>query len=363
MNALGSYLGLRWTPKFGLILNTGLRYSYTQLAATFSEDDPISWPPFYIDGIQSENQALTWAVGITQNLASGWQFRALAATAFRSPNIDDFAKFREKNGYISVPNPELTAEKALTGEITMAKTFGNKNKSSIKPLPGSLKISATGFYTQLEDAIVRGPHLLPDGSPILVNGLDTFQIQANVNSDRAFVYGASGNLHWQISKSWSIRSGINYTYGRRSFINEDESSSIKIDTLLPLDHIPPLYGSSELAYHSKILNVEFSVRYSGKKATEDYAVTQISPEKNGNYSIIRSGSSDNIEKGVIDPDTGAFMGVYSWTTFNINASLNFTKNFSLNAGVENITDLHYRQFSSGLSAPGRNFKLGLRGRF
>ena len=35
----------------------------------------------------------------------------------------------------------------------------------------------------------------------------------------------------------------------------------------------------------------------------------------------------------------------------------------LNISLENIMDIHYRQFASGLSAPGRNLVLSLRAYF
>jgi len=40
-----------------------------------------------------------------------------------------------------------------------------------------------------------------------------------------------------------------------------------------------------------------------------------------------------------------------------------TKTFSVNAGVENITDQRYRLYSSGISAPGRNYVLSFRADF
>nr|MBK9651447.1 TonB-dependent receptor [Bacteroidota bacterium] len=39
------------------------------------------------------------------------------------------------------------------------------------------------------------------------------------------------------------------------------------------------------------------------------------------------------------------------------------KNSSVNAGIENILDTQYRYFSSGISAPGRNFIGSIRYQF
>ncbi|MBK7553194.1 MAG: TonB-dependent receptor [Flavobacteriales bacterium] len=53
----------------------------------------------------------------------------------------------------------------------------------------------------------------------------------------------------------------------------------------------------------------------------------------------------------------------SWYTINLKGSYQITKGLLASAGVENITDQLYRPYSSGISAPGRNFILALRANF
>ena len=50
----------------------------------------------------------------------------------------------------------------------------------------------------------------------------------------------------------------------------------------------------------------------------------------------------------------------SWWTLNLKLSYSFRKFFTLDGGVENILDKRYRPYSSGISAPGRNFILSVR---
>ncbi|WP_367328132.1 hypothetical protein, partial [Lentimicrobium sp.] len=52
--------------------------------------------------------------------------------------------------------------------------------------------------------------------------------------------------------------------------------------------------------------------------------------------------------------------VPAWATLNFKAAWYINRNFTLNAGVENITDQLYRPFASGISAPGRNFIIAVR---
>ena len=48
-------------------------------------------------------------------------------------------------------------------------------------------------------------------------------------------------------------------------------------------------------------------------------------------------------------------GLPSWYTLNFSMGYELSSSFGFNFGVENIMDAHYKTFSSGISAPGRNF--------
>jgi hemoglobin/transferrin/lactoferrin receptor protein len=53
----------------------------------------------------------------------------------------------------------------------------------------------------------------------------------------------------------------------------------------------------------------------------------------------------------------------NWYTLNFKAMYQFHTNFSVSAGIENLTDQRYRPYSSGMVAPGRNFIISLRANF
>ena len=53
----------------------------------------------------------------------------------------------------------------------------------------------------------------------------------------------------------------------------------------------------------------------------------------------------------------------SWYTLNLKSMYKLNENFTLTAGLENITDQRYRPYSSGIVAPGKNFVLALRAKF
>ncbi|MEM8970149.1 MAG: hypothetical protein AAGE93_27280, partial [Bacteroidota bacterium] len=56
-------------------------------------------------------------------------------------------------------------------------------------------------------------------------------------------------------------------------------------------------------------------------------------------------------------------GALAWYTLNLIGSYEIIPELTLQAGVENILDKHYRPYSSGISAPGANIIVALRGKF
>ncbi len=383
MDSYGAYVNAKWkSENEKLSAEGGMRYSIVQILSKFGANDPIAWPQNYIDGIRLNNSALTYGAGVTYQMENKWQFRALAATAFRSPNVDDFAKIREKNGYITVPNPGLTPEKAFTVEGTIAKEFGQveMNQETKKKIGRSLKISTTVFRTGLKDALVRKNFALPDGTNTLLKDNEILEIQANVNAERATVYGFSGTLTFNLADKLILSSNLNFTKGSSNF--KDNIEGIVVDTIVPFAHIPPMYGRTSLTYQLGKLKLSGVIRYNGRKRPTDYAVSSVNVNSFGELIFNRTGTSDNIDYtpyGFVDGNgdpciavggrdqtincTQNYAGSLAWTTYNFYSDYQINDKLAVNFAVENILNLHYRPFSSGVSSPGRNFVIGLRGSF
>ena len=112
------------------------------------------------------------------------------------------------------------------------------------------------------------------------------------------------------------------------------------DTIVPMDHIPPMFGQTSILYHFKKFESEIYARYSAAKTGKEYSL----------------GTEDN-ELYSADPINGYMPG---WVTFNIKTAYHVTKNVIINLGVENLFDVHYRMFASGFSSPGRNIVGAIR---
>ncbi len=153
-------------------------------------------------------------------------------------------------------------------------------------------------------------------------------VYASQNVNEAYVRGFNARLKIELSKKLSWDNTISQTYGR--YKNPD-------GTKKPLDHVPPVFGKTSLTYTDKKFRTEVYGMFNGWKKIKDY---NPDGEDNGQYA-----TAD---------------GMPSWFTFNWRGSYAFTKNLTLQAGVENIGDRNYRYFASGFSAPGRNFIIALR---
>ena len=195
---------------------------------------------------------------------------------------------------------------------------------------GKVQYEMTAFNTWFRNAIATAPFTLNGQDSIMYNGIMS-AVYASQNVNRAFVRGFNARLKFNFTSKLAIENTISYTYGR--FKNLD-------GTKKPLDHIPPVFGKSGLSFVEKKYNAELYVQYNGWKKIKDY---NPDGEDNGQYAT---------------PE-----GMPSWYTINWRSSYKISKNFLLQASVENILDRNYRYFASGFSAPGRNFIVALRAGF
>ncbi|MEM9261344.1 MAG: TonB-dependent receptor, partial [Bacteroidota bacterium] len=221
----GLYLEAQYPLSAQWQVRGGVRYSRQQLTATFGSEDPIEWPQAYLDGITNAEGALTSALGIRyQGKQHRWRF--LLAQGFRTPNIDDFAKFRERNRRILVPNPDLSPERSLTTEI------GYEIGGPTSPF----RAQFTVYHTWLREVIVRRDGSLPGGQSFFVSRGDTLLVQTNDNAESARVYGSDLVLSWHPNQHWLLRTEAHTIWGKRKQLAADGEL-----LTLPQDHIPPPY--------------------------------------------------------------------------------------------------------------------------
>ncbi len=318
------YLSHNWEINPKLIFSQGVRLSYVSLKAAYSDTMfvLIQEPP--IDKVNTiANLAVNGSLGLVYLPGHDWRIATNFASGFRAPNTDDAFKFNDSKpgSVVIVPNPDLKPEYVYNAELTLGKTFVKK-----------LSLQATGFYTYIINPVLMSPYAYNGSDSILWNGTMVASM-AYQNGDEAYKCGVQGDISAQITSWLGAHGSITYTYGR------------DFDGV-PLDHIPPVYGIAGINTEIKRFKGDVYVRFNGKKALKDY----------------RPDSEDNIQVCPVD-ENGDYIGMPSWWTLNLRTSVSINKYLQIQAGVENILDLHYRNYASGISAPGRNVMLTLRGSF
>jgi hemoglobin/transferrin/lactoferrin receptor protein len=294
--------------------NTGARVGITTLKSTIANDTFFSLP---FNRISQGNLTYSGAIGIVHNPSNNVMLKANVSSGFRAPNIDDLAKiFESVPGTLIVPNEDLKPEKTVTLDLGFVLKSDSKR----------FKLENTFFYTRLYDAIVMASSTFNGLSTIIYDGAPS-AVFANQNKRKAFISGLSTNVIVAVLNHLHFNANFNYTLGK---VDENGNQS-------PLDHISPYFGKIGFLFTKKSITLEAYILYNGKKALSDYSST----------------GEDNL---IYAPATG----LPAWETYNFKAGFTVIESATIFAGVENIVDMQYRTFSSGINAPGRNIYAGLK---
>jgi hemoglobin/transferrin/lactoferrin receptor protein len=303
-----------------LIAKIGGRYNYNNLQARFIEDSFVALP---FGNINSTNKALSGNLGLVYLPTKNFKTNFNISTGFRSPNIDDFGKVFKKGDILVIPNNSITPEYAYSAELGFSKTFQREyySNGANTHKVNFITIGATGFCTVLDNAIVRQDYSLNGLDSLIYEG-ENRKIQTNVNTEKAIIYGGSGRVKFTFTKNIHLSSSLNYTQGFVVGSNE------------PFAHIPPLFGKTSLLFEMENWDIELFSNYNSWKRIADFA----------------EGTPDNPQEATVD-------GSPPWYTINLRASLSLNESVTLQFGINNLTDQHYKMFASGISAPGRNLMV------
>ncbi len=303
-------------------LNTGIRLTNTILQAEWIDKTYIILPE---SDISLKNTAVTLTAGYVFKPNDSWQINGVLSSGFRSPNIDDIGKVREKRGDVTVPNVNLKPEFAYNFEAGLLKYFDEKKHY----------LGFTTYYTLIDNYIVRAPFILNGSSTIIYDG-EELNLVANVNKETAYIVGGTITFKSNLSNTLNTKASITYTKGKA------------YDTKEPLSSIPPVFGNIELNYVKNRLETGLHFLFNGRKKLEDYNISE---------------GIDNIEETPYLIEDQKYYGTPSWQTINYYARFKTSKNIDLLFNIDNIFDQHYKEFASAISAPGRNFSFTILGSF
>jgi hemoglobin/transferrin/lactoferrin receptor protein len=317
-SSLGFYVSNQTDFATKWTLQTGLRYNFYTLDAIFD----TTFYPFPFTEAKIDDAAFSGSIGLVFRPDKTWLLSTNMSSAFRSPNVDDIGKvFDSEPGFVVVPNPTLKAEYAYNTDISIAKT-----------LTDFIKIELTGFYTVLKNAMVRRNFTLNGLSEIMYDG-EMSQVQAIQNAASAHVYGFQTGVEIDFGKGFGFSSDFNYQKGEEELDNGEKD---------PLRHATPWFGTTRISYSKNKINAQFYANYSGSVAFENMPETEIA--KPFIYAIDQNGNP-------YSP---------SWFILNVKTSYQFKENLLFSSGIENLTDVRYRPYNSGIVSPGRNFVISLK---
>ena len=304
-------------------MQAAMRYNLNSVSSDFSKN--LDFYPVPVTSFKDRYPSLTGNLGFVYQPNPSFSLSPQLATGFRAPNVDDLGKiFDSQPGIVLVPNPTLLPEYAYNAELNLNKQLG-----------GKIKIDLTGYYTLLDRAMVLRPSTL-NGQNLLIYDGELSNVFSLQNAAFAKIKGIQVGFEIALSKNMLLTSKYNWQKGVEEL--DDKTTS-------PSRHAAPAFGLTKIRYQSKRVSLELSSQYSAAMPFEKMPQEEITK-----LTIYASDLNGN----PYSP---------SWLIFNLSTRYDLNPRFQINAGIENIGDLQYRGYSSGIVSPGRNFQVSVKGTF
>ncbi len=313
--AFAGYLTYKKNVSDLYTFNTGLRINYITLHSVIRDTFFYHFPYSNID---LANGAINGSAGFTYHSGNQWQFKLNLSSGFRAPNLDDIGKiFDSEPGRVIVPNPHLKPEYLYSIDFNLIKKNGSV-----------FNFDFSAFSSYLHHAMVRRPFHLNGRDSILYDG-EMSEVQALTNTSSAVIYGASATVSFNLPLSLTLQSSLTFNKGK-----DHDGYALR--------HVPPLFGATHLRYDKSGFEADLYIHYNGAVPYKELALSERS--KTYMYATDKNGN----------PYAPA------WGTLNFLIACHFHGGIIAQFGIENIPDVRYRSYSSGITGPGRNFIMAFR---
>jgi hemoglobin/transferrin/lactoferrin receptor protein len=306
--------------------NAGVRATYTETYGKYNFGKDQVLPE---DSFTHVSKDINWNISVVYHPNESTKLSGIISTGFHSPNVDDITKFSEKGSNLVVPNLDLKTEYSRNFEINISKDFNKKHL-----------INMDVYYSHLINPIVKvdeyqWPYDFVPGA----GGTGT-ALQSNINEKKGYIFGTTFYYTAKWSKHWQTTLDVTYTRGKiteRAKGYSNEGGEI-------LAHIPPVFGKIKV---NNFVNDKFSHQlaciFNSKKSKEEYDVAGV----------------DNLDESPRN-EFGDYVGTPAWFSLDYQMQWKYNKLLTLQAGMSNILDMHYKTYGSGISAMGRSVNLTLR---
>ena len=319
--------GIYKMAKTGTVIQGGVRVSKYSLEALFSTANPWKLP---YQSISFATTTPSYDLGLTQQLKKGLLLKASVNQAYRNPNVDDMTKvFDSKPGAkLLVPSADLKAERSTTVDLGV---LWRKDRS--------FAIEAGVFSSAVKNLLLDQPGTLNGEDSLMYDGRLTPVYQLK-NVALGEISGMYLNAKVRLVKELWFSGSLTQTQGIYR-LNDAAAEQ-------PLDHIPPVYGQASLRWNGKGWFAETQCLFNGMKKAEDY-----SSSGEDNQELQPIGLADINGDGKADGFNPA------WQCWNIRGGYQHRSGLTATLAIENVLDLHYRYFASGMSAAGRSVNVSL----
>ena len=319
--------GIYKMAKTGTVIQGGVRVSKYSLEALFSKANPWKLP---YQSISFATTTPSYDLGLTQQLKKGLLLKASVNQAYRNPNVDDMTKvFDSKPGAkLLVPSADLKAERSTTVDLGV---LWRKDRS--------FAIEAGVFSSAVKNLLLDQPGTLNGEDSLMYDGRLTPVYQLK-NVALGEISGMYLNAKVRLVKELWFSGSLTQTQGIYR-LNDAAAEQ-------PLDHIPPVYGQASLRWNGKGWFAEAQCLFNGMKKAEDY-----SSSGEDNQELQPIGLADINGDGKADGFNPA------WQCWNIRGGYQHRSGLTATLAIENVLDLHYRYFASGMSAAGRSVNVSL----
>ena len=289
MTQLGVFAVDDWKASERLDVIFGLRWS----------DVATELPPSGTSaGVDIDDQDLSGNLSVAYAVRDDVRLVANLGRGFRAPNVFDLGTFGDRPGNrFNIPNPDLQSETVTTLDAG-AKFDGAWLQGEI-----------VGYVSRYSDKItsVLTGEVTPSGRLVVQNR----------NSSRLDLVGIEAGLRGRLRQDLEWYASSTWTQGDETVAGDET----------PADRIPPIFGAAGLVWQATArIELEGYLEYAGSQ-------DRYSP---------RDEVDPRIEPG----------GTPGWVTWNARGSWQATDGLSLAVRLANLGDRRYREYGSGLDAPG-----------
>jgi len=308
------YLGYRIMNPSYIFLDIGIRYTFKKLIAKFGTESPQL--PLTFTTKEYFLHSPVAAINFNIFPFSWMQLKLQESYTVHFPIVTEFGRIMVKDFIVNIPTDNLKPEQNYNSEF------------AISFLPSdNFKIYGSYFANFGKNTIISKDTTL-NGADSLYFGTDRYNIATNVNVPLSLVYGFSGGFTFLHYFDLKQKIGIKLI----GSVNVPTGKILNEGGFLP--GISPLFGSASFNFNYYHFSLTMSTVFNGSKPLDE-----LSPV-----------GEDFIEKATS-------VGFLPWQIYNIDLSYAYKDYFRIKFGVNNIFDLFYIQYGSGIASLGRNFEI------